>query len=127
MAMRQGSTSAVSQAVINNPFVPMIVFHGDQDQTVSIRNGEQIFDQAKNRLQAQKTDLKTHQQQQRSVQDCASTKISVSDKNGMSQIEYWKIHGAGHSWAGGSIAGSHTDPSGPNASEEMLRFFLSHG
>ncbi len=126
MAMRHGSTSSESQSNKNNPFVPMIVFHGDQDPTVSIRNGEQIFDQANLRLQAQKTELKTHQEQHCSKQSCNSTQKYVSNKNGINQLEYWKIHGTGHSWAGGSNSGSHTDPSGPDASKEMMRFLLKH-
>jgi hypothetical protein len=49
-----------------------------------------------------------------------------TDPSGRAIFEHWEIHGATHAWSGGSPAGSFTDPRGPDATREMLRFFLEH-
>ncbi len=44
---------------------------------------------------------------------------------GGAATEHWLLNGAGHAWSGGQAAGSHTDAKGPDATREMLRFFLA--
>ena len=51
-------------------------------------------------------------------------RTTVIDEKGVARLEYWAIDGLGHAWSGGSLQGSHTDQRGPDASREMLRFFL---
>ena len=48
------------------------------------------------------------------------------DSDGKPVFEHWVIHGVGHAWSGGSKSGSYTEPRGPDASREILRFFMEH-
>ncbi len=99
--------------------IPTIVFHGDRDATVHLRNSDWF---AGGIVAAScKKRVKTGQ-----VHAGRSyTQTTYTDANGQQVLEQWVIHGAGHAWSGGSASGSYTDPQGPDASREMARFFLS--
>ena len=56
----------------------------------------------------------------------AWTRTVRSDAHGKPVAEHWLIHGFGHAWAGGSANGTYTDPRGPDATAEMMRFFSTH-
>ncbi len=101
--------------------VPTIVFHGDRDSTVNPRNGDGVVAQS-----AQGAALRTDIEHGQVPGGHAYSRINHADAAGKTVIEQWVVHGAGHAWFGGSPAGSYTDPRGPDATGEMLRFFLEH-
>jgi poly(hydroxyalkanoate) depolymerase family esterase len=113
-------------------FVPTIVFHGDRDTTVHPRNGDEVIAQCTTMYACDGADTATapHPQvtlRQGQVPDGhAYTRAVYRDTNGRAILEQWRIHGAGHAWSGGSPRGSYTDPKGPNATREMIRFFYEH-
>ncbi|MGF6441247.1 extracellular catalytic domain type 1 short-chain-length polyhydroxyalkanoate depolymerase [Paraburkholderia youngii] len=101
------------------PKRPVIVFHGDADATVHMRNAMRLV---------QGFDARLHdgREPRRTVAGRRACTVShLVSTNGM-DAELWTIHGAPHAWAGGNARGSYTDPMGPDASAEMLRFFLEH-
>ncbi len=108
-------------------FVPTIVFHGDRDQTVSQSNGAEIIRQAGNAFVAKAGEpgLPATTEIGHSPHGRGYRRTVHSDTTGRALIESWMLDGAGHAWSGGDASGSFTDPKGPDASVEMVRFFLA--
>lgn len=116
-AMRGGSTGTPHR----DP-VPTIVFHGLADSTVHPENGAAVIAQALPAMPG----LRVTTQKNPAGDKRAYRKTGHQHPNGRTMAEHWEIDGAGHAWAGGNPAGSYTDPAGPDASHQMLRFFLQH-
>ena len=103
---------------------PFIVFHGAMDRTVVADNAQAIVKNCLHR--ASILDKNITSQSVQSVS--AATSVTVTTYHDSEQrivCEHWHLHSADHRWSGGNPAGSHTDARGPNASAEMVRFFLS--
>ncbi|MGB3243750.1 MAG: PHB depolymerase family esterase [Sulfitobacter sp.] len=109
-----GNTSGPAPAPTHR--VPTIVFHGTSDSTVNAANGQRIADDARPAGTEVLDDGTTNGRKYE-----RTTSLSA---NGESIMEYWRIDGLGHAWSGGNAAGSYADITGPDASAEMVRFFL---
>ncbi|HWQ90416.1 MAG TPA: esterase, partial [Clostridia bacterium] len=102
--------------------IPLILFQGDNDETVHPGNAEEFIrlwtggpDQPRETLR-----------QGQVVGGRAYTCAVYQEPSGRTLVERWTVHGANHAWSGGSRNGTFTDPTGPDASEELVRFFREH-
>jgi poly(hydroxyalkanoate) depolymerase family esterase len=123
-AMRGIPTSQVGRTTASRraaPATPTIVFHGDRDKTVHPCNGEQVVRQSVERNGTSAADATTERGQ--APDGHAYTRTIHRDSTGRVVLEHWLVHGGGHAWFGGSARGSYTDPKGPDAAREMMRFF----
>jgi poly(3-hydroxybutyrate) depolymerase len=119
-AMPQGAGRGPAAGGIRQ-VVPTIVFHADKDSTVHPRNGDHVIAQS-----AAAAGLRSEVERGQVPGGHAYSRTVHFDPAGQPVLEQWLVHGGGHAWSGGSAAGSYTDPRGPDASREMLRFFLEH-
>jgi poly(hydroxyalkanoate) depolymerase family esterase len=119
-AMQRGGVPApISRS--DGTFVPVITFHGDRDATVHEANSRIIVDAA---TKGAGVSLKVQVDEGRTEAGRSYRRERSVDDDGLVHIERWTIGGGGHAWSGGDAAGSYTDPKGPDASREMVRFFL---
>ena len=102
--------------------VPTIVFHGDADTVVHPRNGRFIEARALSALPP----LRKVERKGRSPGGRVFSATVHRGSNGKPFCAHWVVEGSGHAWSGGHRSGSYTDPAGPDASREMVRFFLRH-
>ena len=117
--MRLGPVAA-GDCAASEVRVPTIVFHGESDGTVNLRNGEQAL------AQAGIDGLVPEAAEAVSPGGLPYTRTRYADGNGRVAVEGWIVRGLGHAWSGGNAAGSYTDPRGPDASRAMIDFFRAN-
>lgn len=113
--------------------VPTVVFQGSADTVVAPINGDLVVQQW------MQTDHLASQGQYDASFANPSHSINASppashpyierswnDSTGREVQEYWVAVGASHVWTGGSPGGTFTDPLGPNISQILYSFFMSH-
>jgi poly(hydroxyalkanoate) depolymerase family esterase len=116
-AMAKGAPTQAS------PPVPLIVFHGEADPTVDPVNADCLVSAVLPDARDRRRPLTT---KGRVPGGHGYTRRVYCGRDGTPLVEHWAIHEAGHAWSGGSSHGSYTDPQGPDASTELVRFFAEH-
>jgi len=114
-AMKGDGTAAMKDC---SP-IRKIIFHGAADRTVHPSNGKRMFDlvrSAHGGLPELQTDTV--------INGKRVTRTLIGNGHDIAMAEHWLIHGGGHAWSGGDRRGSYADATGPDASREMVRFFL---
>ncbi len=127
-AMKQGASQYKRQFA---RAMPTIIFHGDRDTTVATVNADIMLDQCLQVADGGSGTMRIHAQDATVQRGQATgghtyTRFIYHDASGLVIVEKWIIHKAGHAWSGGNPGGSFTDPKGPDASAEMIRFFTQH-
>jgi poly(3-hydroxybutyrate) depolymerase len=107
-AMRQGPPAG---ARAPGSHIPLIVFQGGRDTTVAPANATALLGPWSDTARVEV------------VAGPGWTRRVYRDQDGRAVAEWWMVHELGHAWSGGSPKGSFTDPNGPDASAELVRFF----
>ncbi len=117
--MRGGSPTSRQDPALQ---IPLIVFHGDHDEIVNMVNASAIRQQRLGADGALTATDGVRVTQGQVPGGHAYTQTTYSNADDV-LLEQWIVHGAGHAWFGGTAGCSYTDPRGPAASVEMVRFF----
>ena len=123
-----GTRSPARKRAKRNRAIATIVFHGDCDTVVHPSNGEAVHTRARHPerrvLAAGSATSRSNGMRVQEGRRGRSFTRTSQIRDGVPQSELWMVHGAGHAWTGGSAEGTFTDAKGPDASREMMRFFL---
>lgn len=104
--------------------VRLIAFHGAADSTVAPISAEKLVG-AKVATAARSGPVRSSRfSGQSGARTRPFTRTVHTATDGRVIAEQWLVQDGGHAWFGGHPAGSYTDPQGPDASAEMVRFFL---
>ena len=127
-AMKQGLARKARKRL------PVIVFHGTEDGSVNPVNADQIIAQwgETNACLASEAGEAGFSIAEKiiagTVPDGHSYNRHIyTDQTGRLLMEKWIVKGMGHAWSGTPKEHKYCDPKGPNASEEIWRFFCEVG
>ena len=109
--------------------LPLIVFHGDQDATVAPANAAGLIEHALAAASPRPAPGHPAYRGDHAAR-CPAAMPTPAPATRIPRARPWPSAGPssqrGHAWSGGIPHGSYTDPRGPDASAEFIRFFGEH-
>lgn len=105
--------------------IPILVIHGNADVVVTPVASRRIVVQFR-AIQAASGVRTTTDSVAGEANGYPYTLLRARDGKGRALIEAWFVDSLGHALSGGATGSRWTDPRGPDAAREMLRFFLEH-
>ncbi len=99
--------------------VRWIIFQGADDSTVHPSNAAALLTAVVG------DDAVLTRCTKRTVKGRDYARNEYAGPDGATLVENWMIEKSGHAWSGGRGGGSYADPMGPDASAQMIRFFLA--
>jgi poly(hydroxyalkanoate) depolymerase family esterase len=106
--------------------MPAIIFHGGADAVVNSSNSAQLVEQLIAAQGRSGDDKTTAVRVEKGTSTDGYHYQRTTQGTGSGAVEFWQVEELGHAWSGGSTEGTFTDKRGPDATKEMLRFFLEH-
>lgn len=128
LAAMRGLVAAGGPSGVDGPRT--IIFQGDADTTVHPSNATRLVVRAVGEGASGAWDTRAvgGRTVTRSVTRGTAPDSGEGDGDSAGtgrEVELWMIEGAGHAWAGGNPAATYAEAEGPDASAEMVRFFLA--
>ena len=121
IAMQHGTLASLAAHPMHE-HIPTIVFHGDTDSMVHATHAEQFLGSMPT-FSRSATERWITETVASGNGKYGFTRTMRLDEHRRIFSEQWLVHGGGHAWYGGDAAATHVDPSGPDATAEMMRFF----
>lgn len=120
-AMRDdGGLASSPKRLANRHRLRTIVFQGSVDRTVHSSNADRIVEA----VTSSGAGWAVRKKSDRSTGGRPYARTIVADSADSPALECWLVEDAGQAWSGGHFAGTYTDPHGPDASSQTVRFFL---
>ncbi|PIV73379.1 MAG: esterase [Rhodobacteraceae bacterium CG17_big_fil_post_rev_8_21_14_2_50_65_11] len=119
-AMRKGGAPKGLVALLPHQAgsVRRIIFQGESDRTVHPLNAGYLV------AAEMGEDVAPTKVGKGTVRGRDYSRSLFTSPEGKVLVELWMIEGTGHAWSGGRAGGAYTDTKGPDASAQMVRFFL---